>query len=430
MPRVPFPVRILLFASFFILLSATGSSAQQFPETLDRPLRIFLDCRADCDFDYYRTEIPYLDFVRDRVDSDFHVMVLRQGTGGGGNEYEIQVIGVGPFAGVEETYSLFTDRDATFDERRQEQVRTFQMALLPWVTRTPVARAIRITAEDVEPAGIADENLDDPWNLWVFRIGGSGRIESEEQRDQYSFDTFASANRTTEALKVDLGFRADLERNDFVLSDGRTVVSQTRNANADALVVRSMNDHWSLGGLTRVGSSTEDNQDRRTRVAFATEYNVFPYAEATERQLTVLYSLGVSDFDYIEETIYEKTRETLMDQALNVAYEVRQPWGFVNASAEASHFLHDFSKNRIDVQGRVNFRIFRGLSINLDASGERIRDQLYLPRGEATDEEILTDQRQLATGYRYDASIGFSYNFGSIFNTVVNPRFDGRNRRF
>jgi len=29
----------------------------------------------------------------------------------------------------------------------------------------------------------------------------------------------------------------------------------------------------------------------------------------------------------------------------------------------------------------------------------------------------------LATGYRYFATVGISYSFGSIFNNVVNPRF-------
>jgi hypothetical protein len=31
--------------------------------------------------------------------------------------------------------------------------------------------------------------------------------------------------------------------------------------------------------------------------------------------------------------------------------------------------------------------------------------------------------RALATGYRYFANVGLSYTFGSIYNTVVNPRF-------
>ena len=46
-------------------------------------------------------------------------------------------------------------------------------------------------------------------------------------------------------------------------------------------------------------------------------------------------------------------------------------------------------------------------------------------RGEATTEEILVRQRQLASGYNYYMSFSVSYSFGSIFNNIVNPRFGG-----
>jgi len=48
---------------------------------------------------------------------------------------------------------------------------------------------------------------------------------------------------------------------------------------------------------------------------------------------------------------------------------------------------------------------------------------VYLRRGEATTEEVLVRQRQLATGYQYFYSFGISYTFGSIYSPAVNPRF-------
>ena len=53
-----------------------------------------------------------------------------------------------------------------------------------------------------------------------------------------------------------------------------------------------------------------------------------------------------------------------------------------------------------------------------------VRNQIQLAAGELTEEEILTQQRELATNYRYFASFGLSYRFGSIFSDVVNPRMD------
>jgi hypothetical protein len=57
------------------------------------------------------------------------------------------------------------------------------------------------------------------------------------------------------------------------------------------------------------------------------------------------------------------------------------------------------------------------------ASYQRINDQLALPRGDASLEDILLDRRRLATSYRATGNMGLSYTFGSIFSNVVNPRF-------
>ena len=63
------------------------------------------------------------------------------------------------------------------------------------------------------------------------------------------------------------------------------------------------------------------------------------------------------------------------------------------------------------------------MNFNIDGSGARIHDQLALPKGGATLEEILLQRRQLATTYNYYVSVGLSFSFGSTNSNVVNPRF-------
>ena len=53
-----------------------------------------------------------------------------------------------------------------------------------------------------------------------------------------------------------------------------------------------------------------------------------------------------------------------------------------------------------------------------------MNDQLYLPRGDASDDEVLTRQRALATAFRLSGAVGLSFTFGSIYNSIVNPRLD------
>jgi hypothetical protein len=53
-----------------------------------------------------------------------------------------------------------------------------------------------------------------------------------------------------------------------------------------------------------------------------------------------------------------------------------------------------------------------------------VKDQIYLSKGGATEEEVLLRLRQLGTDYRFFVRFGLRYRFGSIFNNVVNPRFE------
>jgi len=94
-------------------------------------------------------------------------------------------------------------------------------------------------------------------------------------------------------------------------------------------------------------------------------------------------------------------------------------------SLEWSQYLHDLSKYRLELQSDVSVRIVRGLSVNLDVSASRIRDQISLPRRGATQEEVLLRLRELQSGYEVDVSFSLTYSFGSLFNNVVNPRFGG-----
>jgi hypothetical protein len=159
------------------------------------------------------------------------------------------------------------------------------------------------------------------------------------------------------------------------------------------------------------------------RIAPAIEYSVSPYEEATRRQLVFQYSAGLSTFRYREQTIFDRMRETRPSHALVVGYDVRQPWGSASAALEASSYLDDRSHNRLVFETSWGLRIVRGLELEVGGSASLVHDQLSIPKRDATPEEILLQRRALGTDYRYNGHIGFNYTFGSIFNSVVNPRF-------
>jgi hypothetical protein len=189
------------------------------------------------------------------------------------------------------------------------------------------------------------------------------------------------------------------------------------------MIVKSIGDHWAAGGWVMLRSSTYNNLRAEFITAPAVEYNLFPYAESTRRQLRFLYRIGYSYSRYREETIYDKTEQHLLWQALNVTLEVKEPWGIAATYLEGSNYFHDFKKNRVELGGHLSLRLIKGLALNVSAGYSRIHDQLSLAKGEVSLDEILLQRKELETDYSYHVSLGFSYTFGSVYSNVVNPRF-------
>ncbi len=385
--------------------------------------RVFLDCRM-CDRDYFREEITYVNYVRDRKDANVHVLVTDQGTGSGGREYTFAFIGLEEFAGIDNTLVYASGPSDTSDETRRGQVEVMGKGLFPYVLRTPCAAYITLNfRQRLEPTAV-----DDPWNFWVFSASADFRISGEETRSSRSLDFNFSANHVTPDIKIRLGVSAESDYRKYTY-DEETYESRSNQKDFTGMLVKSISDHWSIGGWVEAESSTYSNLDSHFTIAPAIEFNLFPYAESTRRQLRFLYRVGWNRANYIEETIYEKMAETLFNESLTVSLDVREPWGSISASVEGSHYFHDFKKARFEMRGFISFRLFRGFSMNVNGSYEVIRDQLSLPVGDLTLDEILLRRKELATGYDYSFSIGLRYTFGSVFSNVVNPRFGGTRYR-
>ena len=421
------PALIALTAAPVALAAPAETHAQQ-PSAARAPatseaLRVFVDCNF-CDFDYLRVETPWVDFVRDRTVADVHLLITSQQTGAGGSLYTIHALGQGTFSGRQDTLVFSTEPAATQDAARMELVRNVQLGLLSYVWRTARGRTLRVTAA---PGGATMKApavaARDPWNAWVFEVESGASLEREQQQSEVSASGELEARRITEGLKLGAAIEGYFERDRFTLDDGRVVTNLRENYEGGVVAVKSLGAHWGTGAELLVGSSTFQNTRLAVRAAPAVEYSVWPYAEATRRQLTIQYSVGTSAFRYREETIFDRLSETRPTQALVVGYDVRQPWGSAEVTTEASSFLDDRSQFRLVGDAELSLRIVRGLQLEVGGNAALIRDQLSIVKRDATPEEILLQRRALRTDYRFDTYIGLSYTFGSIFNTVVNPRF-------
>lgn len=414
-----------------LILAVSGAAAAQ--DTGDR-LRVFVDCSFYCDSDFMRTEITWVDYMRDRADADVHILGTAQGTGGGGRRYTLEFIGLRSFAGRSDTLTYTASTEDTEDTTRRGLTQLIKLGLVPFVSGSPTGQRLAISfAEEAPGAGAVAPPQRDPWNFWTFRVNMNGNMDGESSREAFRISSGVSANRTTEEWKLNLSLNGSYSEQAFTYPIGTrdtTITSLVRNYSANTLTVKSLGPHMSVGARTSISTSTFGNTALSVTITPAFEFNVFPYSESTRRQLTALYSAGGRMLEYRDTTIYGHTEETRPLHSLAVGYATRQPWGSVNLSVDGSQFLHDRSKYSAAISGGLSdIRLFKGLSFNIFGNYSLVRDQIALPKGGLTQDQILLRQRELATNYRYFVTGGISYRFGSIFNNVVNPRFTGSDGR-
>lgn len=309
--------------------------------------------------------------------------------------------------------------DYTDDEVRDGLTGILKIGLLPYLA-SPLLDRLSVSYEGPTVETVATPTKD-PWDSWVFEIEANGDVEQQASRTELAVNGSFSADRVTEDWRLRTWSSAEYEEDRFESGDDKST-STSHKWILWGMAVRSLGPHWSAGGFWRIYADTYDNTDIGIRLTPALEYSLWDYAETQRRSLTFAYNVGPRRVSYVHQTIFGEVAETRFDQSLDIDLRLNQPWGSVRASLEGSHYFHDLNRYRIELFSRLSVRLFRGMALNFSGSVERINDQLSLPRGEASVEEILLQRRQLATDYQVEARIGLSYTFGSIYNNVVNTR--------
>lgn len=368
--------------------------------------------------DYIRKEIPYVNYVRDIKEAGVYIISTSQGTGSGGYEFSYFFVGQNEYLGMSDTLTYTTSPDETSDSRRQREVITLKMGLMPYVARTPLSKYIKITFS--EP--LTETVTTDKWNNWVFTPSASAYFSGQKTSKYKNIYGRFTANRITKDWKIKFDINYQYNINEYEIGTS-TITSESTSKWANAMAVKSISDHWSYGGSLILGASSYSNIDMKYHIMPGIEYDVFPYSESTRRQFRFLYKAGYNFVNYHDTTKYFKTEESLWLHTLTTSYTIIQKWGSVNASIEYSNYFHDWSKNNLDFYSSISMRVAKGLSVNLYGDYSIIHDQLGLPKGAATTEQVLLQRKELETQYSYYVSLGFSYTFGSIYNNVVNPRF-------
>ncbi len=426
------------------LLTGVGGTAVDLAAQLGSPNRftprttprVFFDCqlvRGGCPQDHFRTHITFVNWVRDRADADIHVIVTGTEVAGGGQRFTLDFVGLREMAGRDDELT-YTSHGTDANQTTIDGVtHALGIGLLRYAVAMGMGSDFRLDytgapRNGAGPNGSSDEEADlqsfyDRWNFWTFRFGLSGNMNIREARSDRRVNPQVNADRVTENWKVNLSGWANLRRERITLSDGREIRNDTDSWRVSALMVRSISDHLSIGVDSRASNSVQNNYRARAAALPALEWNYYPYMEATRRQFIAHYAVGVEHSDYYEETIFGELAETLPHHRFALVYNQRERWGNAGIGFDASQYLHDRSLYSFGVQGNLSLRVLRGLELNLSGGGSRVADQIHIPGGNISDEDILLGRQALPTGYDYQASVGFNYRWGSTFANVVNSRF-------
>ena len=412
--------RVLLSVLLTLAALPVSSRASDAGASSDSPndLLLYLDCNV-CNRQYIQTTIPFVTYVRDQADATLYLEVETQRTATG---WEYVLLFNPSGTSRVDTLAFTLLETQTPDERRAELSRRIRLGLIPYLLQTGAAESLDVVlAESGGWSGHESGTSVDPWDGWVFDLGSRGSLSGEKSRTQVRIEGSLRAERVTPEWKHEGRIRAEETVQTFQLSDGERRVNRGFGE-FEALTAYSLSDHFSLGVSTEMGYSTFRNQTFYLSLSPALEYNLFPYEEYQNRRFLFVYRLSPALRRYDETTIYGLDRQTMVQQSLSANLRYIQRWGRLETRISGSHLLHDFSQNRINFDSGVDVRIARGLSLNMSARYSLINDQYSLPAGQVDDQDSLLNLRQQATSYSYGMSFGFSYSFGSIYTSVVNPR--------
>jgi hypothetical protein len=378
------------------------------------------------DLNYTKRSLTFIDFVTDQSVCDVYVLTTKQSIGINGNHYSFTFTNKTSMQSDEFVLNCNTYANDTPDVVRTKFTETLKSGLVPFLNRGDVKYSIIIKElEQTEKGDMELNNSIYPWNNWVFNIGLKGDFHVEEQKKKYGYKFEFDADRVTEMWRI---------RNRYYFQKQVEIIKQMKDSvsrkihvlnqeqDIQSKIVYSISGNWSAGLFMEGYQDTYKNTKYNLSIKPTLEYNIFPWQELDRRVFTISYAIGPHWFGYYEPTIANKTSEYRMVESIKADVEVIEKWGVLEISLEGAHYFPNFKDYFFDLGIDLSIRIARGLFVDFGIQGNKINDQFYLPLGELSDEELLLNIRKLPTSYEVSGNFGISYQFGSIFSSIVNDR--------
>lgn len=390
-------------------------------------LQVFVDCSngGNCYPEFIRQEIPLVNFVRDRLDADIHIVVTNQYNANQAGQYQLRFIGRNNFINSQDTIHYLVPPNSSDDEIRKLFVHHLKLGLVPFLTQLHQTDQIDITFKSTEtPENTQSAN--DPWNYWVFKISANGSVDGNQNYFSGSGNFNITADRETEESKSNVYVSNSREIQKY--NDQGTVYKYSfQSYNAGCSHNKKIREHWALGASLDATNSLFSNYKYRVQANIQSEYSVFPYKDFNNKRFVFLYSAGPSFNQYYDSTIYLKENDFFVQQSVGSIFSFIQPTGGTHIGIFWNNYIPDFSKNNLAIYGAIQYRIAKGLNFAIWGNYSFVHDQINIRKGDIDLNQLLVRNQELLSSYNYNLGMGVSYRFGSKNNSAVNPSFRGLN---
>ena len=165
---------VSLLALILLIIPALGARGQEpGAEIRGDALRVFLDCNTfPCSSDYFRTEVGFVNWVRDRTLAQVHLIITSNQTGGGERLYTLDFLGLEELDGEDDQLTFTSLGTDTQDEVLSgvSQVIAAGFARYSTLIGQPAAFEISTVEEPEVETGqlVSGDQVQDSWNFWVF----------------------------------------------------------------------------------------------------------------------------------------------------------------------------------------------------------------------------------------------------------------------
>jgi hypothetical protein len=361
-----------------------------------------------------------VDFVRDPKYADVHIQITSETNASGGETYHLSYMGKNAFSNMEDQYSFSMNNVMTTEEKRSKFLKYLKAGLVKYWLKKGFGDQLQVKLDISQNKQKVEK---DPWNYWVYRVSMNGWFNGNSNNSSDHLNTSISAKQIKEKYKLYFSAQYFYGKSEYKFND-EIISSERKSFGISAAEVFSLNNHWSYGFFEGYDRSLYSNLKNSVEAYTGIEYNIYPYKENAKRNWIFSARIGAIYNEYYEETIYKKNQEFLARVNLLMTNSYVLKWGNVYSSIGYKTYLHDIQLYSFDMGGGANIRLLKGLNFNIFGGYSVTHDQINIAAGDLSLEEILLRQKQLQSGYNYHMGVGLNYSLGSIYNTIVNPRFD------